>query len=142
LRFLNNRRGKALYSNLKGYIWRLEYGKQKGHHFHLFFFFDGSKVHKDEHLANLIGKDWIKVTNGEGGYHNCNANKQNYKHVGIGMISHGDTEKRLILLDVVAYMHKQDQILREKYSDKIHCWGRGEVPTNRRSPAGRPRVTA
>lgn len=138
-RFLNNKRGKTLYKNLKGYIWRLEYGKQKGYHFHLFFFFDGSKAHKDEFLANEIGADWIKVTDGKGIYHNCNAHKQSYKRLGIGMISHDDEEKRRNLLEVLAYMHKEDQTLREKFSDKTHGWGRGAMPRPPQHGLGRPR---
>lgn len=138
-RFLNNKRGKTLFANLKGYIWRLEHGREKGHHFHFFFFFDGSKVHKDEYLAHEIGKDWIKVTDGKGIYHNCNANKQKYKRLGIGMISHDDTEKRRILLEVVEYMYKEDQKLREKYAAKTHSWGRGAMADTRSSGLGRPR---
>jgi hypothetical protein len=140
--FLNNKRGKKIYASLKGYIWRLEYGKQKGYHYHLFFFFDGSKVHKDEYLANLIGGDWDMISNGEGIYYNCNAHKQNYKRLGIGMISHFEEEKRRILLEVLAYMHKQDQTLREKHSEKTHSWGRGEMPTQKKTSVGRPRIVA
>jgi len=138
-RFFNNKRGKKLYANHVGYIWRLEYGKEKGYHFHLFFFFDGSKAHKDEYLASKIGADWIDVTQGKGIYYNCNAHKQKYKRLGIGMIAHDDEEKRRNLLDVLAYMHKEDQTLREKYSDKTHGWGRGTMPRLRQGLLGRPR---
>lgn len=138
-RFFNNKRGKSLYSNLKGYIWRLEYGKQKGYHFHLFFLFDGSKAHKDEFLANEIGADWTKVTDGKGIYHNCNAHKQSYKRLGIGMIAHDDEEKRRNLLEVLEYMYKEDQTLREKHADKTHGWGRGAMPMPPQLGLGRPR---
>lgn len=30
-----------------GHIWKLEEGTTKGYHFHLMFFFDGSKVQHD-----------------------------------------------------------------------------------------------
>ena len=139
LRFLNNKRGKRLYASVVGYIWRLEYGKEKGYHYHLIFFFDGSKVRKDEYIASKIGEDWIEVTDGKGIYHNCNAHKQKYKRLGIGMISHEDREKRQNLLNVLAYMHKEEQTLREKHLSKTHCWGRGALPKARRSGAGRPR---
>lgn len=140
-RFFNNRRGKRLYVNLKGYVWRLEYGREKGYHFHLIFFFDGSKSHKDEYIASEIGADWIKVTEGQGIYHNCNAHKQRYKRLGIGMISHDDEEKRRNLLNVLAYMYKEDQTLREKHTIKTHGWGRGTMPTARAGKSGRPRRT-
>jgi hypothetical protein len=138
-RFMNNRRGKTLYVSLVGYIWRLEYGKEKGYHYHLFFFFDGAKVRKDEYIANEIGADWIKVTDGKGIFYNCNAHKQKYKRVGIGMISHDDQEKRGNLLAVLKYMYKEDQTLREKHVEKTHGWGRGVPPRKMKSIVGRPR---
>lgn len=41
-----------------GYVWKLEYGPEKGYHMHLLVFFDGSMVRKDQALAYLIGKYW------------------------------------------------------------------------------------
>lgn len=138
-RFMNNRRGKTLYASMVGYIWRLEYGKEKGYHYHLFFFFDGAKVRKDEYIANEIGADWIKVTDGKGIFYNCNAHKQKYKRLGIGMISHDDLEKRANLLAVLEYMYKEDQALREKHVEKTHGWGRGIPPRKTKRAVGRPR---
>lgn len=37
-------RAHPLFENCLGYIWKLEYGKRKGFHYHTCFFFDGSKV--------------------------------------------------------------------------------------------------
>ena len=138
-RFMNNRRGKVLYASLVGYIWRLEYGREKGYHYHLFFFLDGAKVRKDEYVASEIGADWIKVTDGKGIFYNCNAHKQKYKRLGIGMVSHDDQEKRRNLLAVLGYMYKEDQTLREKHAEKTHGWGRGVPPRKTKSAVGRPR---
>jgi hypothetical protein len=138
-RFMNNRRGKTLYANMVGYIWRLEYGREKGYHYHLFFFFDGAKVCRDDYIGNKIGSDWIKITDGKGIFYNCNAHKRKYKRLGIGMISHDDLEMRTTLLAVLRYMYKEDQTLREKYVEKTHGWGRGITPRGTKSAAGRPR---
>ena len=90
--FKNNWRGKStLFANLKGYIWKLEWGPGKGIHYHLIFFFDGSQVLKDAYLAQQIGKYWTEViTKGSGLYWNCNASKDQYRELGIGVIRADD----------------------------------------------------
>jgi len=138
-RFLNNKRSKVIYKNLIGYIWRLESGERKGYHYHLFFFFDGSRSHKDAYLAKQIGEDWELVTGWRGIYYNCNAHKQKYKRLAIGMISHSDVKERETILQVLAYMHKEDQLLRERYARKARTWGRGEMPAISTGRTGRPR---
>jgi hypothetical protein len=138
-RFLNNRRGNSLFSDLKGYIWKLESGKEKGYHFHFFLFFGGDKVKKDEHYGKMIGEYWCKVTNGLGIYHNCNANKQKYRRCGIGMVDHSDIEMQGNLLYALKYLFKKEQYLREKFNSKTRVFGRGEKPSQRMSRAGRPR---
>lgn len=139
-RLLNNTRSNKLFKGLVGYIWKLENGVEKGHHFHCILFFDGSKVRHDPYLADLIGKYWVeRITAGRGTFHNCNAEKGKYKYLGIGMISHGDDELRANLLKVVKYLTKKDQYLRKKVSNRRRVFGRGEMPGVRRSKAGRPR---
>lgn len=138
-RFLNSRRGNSIFSDLKGYIWKLETGKEKGYHFHFVLFFGGDKVRKDEYYGKMIGEYWCKVTNGVGIYHNCNANKQKYRRCGIGMIDHSDTEMRENLLYAIKYLFKKEQYLREKFNSKTRVFGRGETPSQRISRAGRPR---
>jgi hypothetical protein len=138
-RFLNNRRSKALYRNSIGYIWRLEYGEKKGFHYHFFFFFNGSKSRKDEFLASRIGKHWEEITGGLGIYHNCNAHKQRYKNLAIGMISRDDIDQRKTIVNVLAYMHKEEQMLREKLSRKTRNWGKGNAPKVNDGRVGRPR---
>jgi hypothetical protein len=138
----NNMRGNKLFAALVGYIWKLEYGEEKGIHIHFIFFFDGSKVHKDAYLAKLIGEYWRKriVKYDRGIYHNCNMNKNFYKRCGIGMVSHDDLVKRAHLLDAVKYLTKKDQYLRYKPGKKCRAFGKGNMPPERdEGGPGRPR---
>nr|WP_315252937.1 inovirus-type Gp2 protein [uncultured Duganella sp.] len=139
-KFLTNKRSKALYKNCVGYIWRLEFGEKKGYHYHLFFFFDGSKSQQHVFLAWEIGKDWITITEGKGMYFNCNAKaeRKEYLHVGIGKVSHDDACKREVLLKVLSYLYKTDQLIKEKLSEKTKTWGKGGMPSAI-SGLGRPR---
>jgi hypothetical protein len=137
-RFFNNRRSNTVFDHMVGHLWKLEEGTTKGYHFHVMFFFDGSKVQHDAHLAKLLGDYWQhKITKGEGCFYNCNAHKSKYRRLGIGRIEHGDHEMRDNLLLALAYMTKADQYLRVR-ADAARIFGKGVVRA-RLSAAGRPR---
>lgn len=139
--FLNNMRGNSLFRHLAGYVWKLEYGEEKGYHFHLILFFKGSERRKDEWLAKQISNYWSeRIIPGRGWAHTSNCRKNKFKHLGIGMISYGDQEKRNnLLLRVVRYLTKADQFLRVKSKVRSRVFGKGEMPGERSNLAGRPR---
>lgn len=137
-KFLNNRRSNSIFEHMVGHLWKLEEGETKGYHFHLFAFFDGSKVKQDAHLAKQLGEYWQEaVTKGDGVYYNCNAHKSAYRRLGIGMINHDDAQLRENLLLALAYVTKADQYLRVR-ADAARIFGKGVVKP-RLSAAGRPR---
>jgi hypothetical protein len=133
-----NARSNKLFSDMVGYIWKLEYGPEKGFHYHMMFFFDGSKIREDGTLAKRIGRYWIDVvTKGRGLYYNCNAVKHTYKICGIGMINHADAELRENLRKAVIYLTKTDLYM--KLQTEGRGMGKGNRPTPK-DPRGRPRV--
>jgi hypothetical protein len=138
-RFLNNRRGRALFNHLVGYVWKLEYGRLKGYHFHLCFLFDGAQVENHSYIAMKIGEYWRELTDGRGTYHSCHTNKRPYSRSGIGMIEHDDFEKRSNLLYALSYFFKKEQYVKVKLTEKARVCGRGEMPKVRSSTVGRPR---
>lgn len=138
-RFLSNRRGRALFKHLVGYVWKLEHGRLKGYHFHLCFLFDGAQVENHSYIAMKIGEYWRELTDGRGTYHSCHANKQPYARPAIGMIEHDDFEKRSNLLYTLGYFFKKDQYVKMKLSEKARVYGRGEMPKVRSTTVGRPR---
>jgi hypothetical protein len=129
--FLNNRRGnKKLFEHWAGYIRRIEWGPEKGLHFHLVIFYRGSKRCKDVYLAGALGEYWKEITEGRGIYWNCNAHKDDYLKLGIGMIEQNDVEKRKILTDnVISYLIKPEQALRAKKLGEGKCFVRGMMPS-------------
>lgn len=137
--FLNSRRHKVIFSTQIGYIWKMEIGREKGYHFHLIFFYDGSKSQQDYYIADQIGKYWIELTEGLGVFYNCNASKQKYRNCGIGMVSHRDETMRDNLFLALKYLFKKDQYLSEKFKVKTRVYGRGEMPRKRTNLSGRPR---
>lgn len=139
---LNNFRSNKLFKHIVGYIWRIEWTESRGYHAHVYFFFDGSKVRQDAFYGNEIGFYWRdRITGGRGTFWNCNAHKAQYKHLGIGMISHDDPVGRQNVMRAIKYLTKPDQFLRVK-SPGRRVFGTGIMPGARKSKAGRPRRIA
>lgn len=138
-RFLNNRRHKkSLFEYCLTYIWKLEWGPDKGYHYHLIFFYNGRYVCNDSYWSNQLCKYWEKITKGIGQSHDCNRDKERYVRRGIGTINRKNEAKRKILIeDVVGYLAKADQCLHVKKLGKDRCFGKGKPPE--KSNAGRPR---
>lgn len=136
-RLFENTRSNKLFADMVGYVWKLEHGSSKGFHFHVMFFFDGSKVREDGTIAQQIGKYWSNViTGGKGMYYNCNAVKHRYQSCGIGMISHGDYELRDGLRKAIVYLTKTDFYM--KLQSVGRCMGKGSRPC-KKDARGRPR---
>jgi len=140
--FFNNMRSNKLFTPLLGYIWRREWGLERGIHFHVVFFYDGSLAHKDEYIASKIGDYWKnRITAGKGMHFNCNRNKLNrYKRLGIGMIHHADVQKREHLLEAVQYLTKKEIIFRPKDDGDFRAYGKGNMPSDKTDGPGRPRT--
>jgi hypothetical protein len=140
--FLNNWRSNALFDDLVGYAWKLEFTPKTGFHYHFLFFSDGSKAQKDILIAQGIGEYWnTTITRGRGRYYNCNAYKERYgEKCGIGMINYHDAKSRENLLQYVApYLTKPDHYARIIVPKPDRTFGRGEMPKPRADKRGRPR---
>lgn len=138
--FRKMRSHDKLFKNLKGFAWKLEYGYQKGFHYHILLFFDGARSREDISLAQAIGEYWTGIiTKGNGLYYNCNAIKERYKSRGIGMINHYDKDLiENLRKAVVTYMTKIDAYLRIITPKKDKSFGKGNMPVILHTQ-GRPR---
>ncbi|WP_447874551.1 YagK/YfjJ domain-containing protein [Serratia fonticola] len=124
-----------------GYVWKLEYGRYRGFHYHLLVFYDGARVRQDVTLARLLGEYWRDViTAGAGHYHNCNANKARYRFPGIGLLHYTDTAKRKGLNIAVRYLCKVDTYARLTLPNGARSFGRGEIAHSSAIRRGRPRA--
>ena len=124
-----------------GYVWKLEYGREKGHHYHMMFFLDGAKVRQDIVIAKLIGEYWNNViTQGKGVYYNCNGNKARYRHCGVGMIHYSEAEKLRSLKEMAAiYLTKADRYVSACMPGNNRTFGKGNSPKVGERSVGRPR---
>lgn len=139
-RLLNNKRSNNIFNHQVGYIWKFEYGVKKGHHYHVMFFFDGSKVRQDVVYAKIIGEYWENdITGGMGSYYNCNYKKAKYLYLGIGQIKHNDNWIRKNLLMAANYLCKKEQYLFLKLNKKMRTLGKGQILPPKESKVGRPR---
>lgn len=124
--FLSYLRKGPLAAHLAGYLWKLEFGFEKGHHVHLCIFFDGQCVCKDIVIADMLGAHWKNVITGGRGMHwNCNKAKEEYPECCIGMLARGDDTKWGWLENVVRYMTKVDHYVRFQAPGKSKTFGCG-----------------
>lgn len=130
-----------MFECLVGYAWCIEQGEWDGYHIHGIFFFDGSKECRDVHKGFEIGGLWQNdITGGAGHYENCNAHKERYPRLGIGMIHRNDPEQCLTCIDVMQYIAKDDgQHLRIKPNGR-RIFGTGRAP-DLADKRGRPPVS-
>jgi hypothetical protein len=132
---------------MKGYIVKMEYGIDKGIHFHALILFDGSRRsnHSHIHSAKLLGEYWVDVvTKGSGDYWNSNAKIKDFKNAGlcgIGTINADETELRNNLLNyVVKYLCKPSQFFKPKHGPGVRLFRRGNEPTIPIAKRGRART--
>jgi len=127
--------------NIVGYLWKLEFGQQKGYHFHCIFFMDGNKFQSDAYYAEVIGQYWSKLTLDKGYYFNCNRDKIKYRNLAIGMAHHDDQSFFDNLDQVLLYICKQDQFLIDKrlLTPKLRVFGTSQRPAKAKT-VGRPRT--
>lgn len=126
---------------LLGFACKLEYGQLKGFHFHLLLFYNGTNHRQDGVLARMVGEYWRdSITAGAGRYFNCNAVKEKYKYLGIGMISFNQLDRVSALKNRVAsYLTKVDYWIRLS-PESGRSFFRGNMPKLKSVKRGRPRV--
>ena len=135
--FMNNKRQLDITKSMVGYAWALEFGIEKGCHYHCIFLFDGARSQQDLSLAHAIGQYWIEsITNGTGTYFCSNDNKARFEAegtLGVGMIHRNDHDKRTNLLNVASYLVKGDEHLQAVLPEgepNIRTFGKGGMPKN------------
>nr|WP_269835996.1 MULTISPECIES: inovirus-type Gp2 protein [Pseudomonas] len=126
---------------LLGFACKLEYGQLKGFHFHLLLFYNGSNHRQDGVLARIVGEYWRdSITAGAGRYFNCNAVKDKYRYLGIGMISFNQLDRVSALKNRVAsYLTKVDYWIRLS-PESGRTFFRGNMPKLKSVKRGRPRA--
>lgn len=139
---LRNMKRKRLFKNVLGMVWKLEYGPDRGFHYHTLFFLDGNKARSDISICKQFGEYWTSViTEGKGTYFNCNAQPERYVKSGIGMVKHDDIVKQEGLQCAVGYLTKIDTFARLALPGNMRTFGRGEVKTlNQTGRPGRKRA--
>lgn len=123
--FLHFLRKGPLSEHVAGYIWKMEYGLEKGFHFHFAIFLNGQDVCKDITIGDILGNKWKSLTAGKGMYFNCNKKKEAYAECGIGMVGRQDDQKWHYLEEAIRYMTKIDYYIRFQASEKSRNFGIG-----------------
>ena len=140
--FFQQRRSNALFDDMVGYIWVMEYGQGRGAHLHLILFFNGQKVLKDSYYAMKICDYWKRIAGPSGWVNTSNLDKKKL-HLdgtcGIGLIDHRDEDMIRNLFRVIDYLFKLEQHLPYRPSKNFRTVGRGVLLEKMEMPSGRPR---
>lgn len=135
-RLMNNKRNLSITKTMIGYAWSMEFGADKGFHFHCIFLFDGARSMYDQKLGHALGQYWIeKITHGTGTYYCSNDDKEKFEAeglLGIGMIHRHDYDKRNNLLGIASYLVKEDPLLSTVLPEgdkRFRTFGKGEMPS-------------
>lgn len=130
--FLDRMDRNPVFKHLEGYVWKMEWSRWSGFHYHCVFFFDGAHVLSDVYHGMKICRHWAKVTRGRGFGHNCNQDRRKYRSDGIGMIERGDAPKRIALDKALGYLVKRDQFVRVKPTAKCRVFQTGGWRTKKK----------
>lgn len=123
-----NMKRNALFRHVLGVMWKLEYGVEKGFHYHMIFFLDGNKAHSGVTISRQFGEYWKNIiTENKGVFFNCNADITRYEQSGIGMVKHNDESMREGLVKAVTYLTKVDAYARLSLPGNVRTFGRGEI---------------
>lgn len=123
-----------------GYVWRLEYGEEKGYHLHVLIMLDGNLHQKDVLLCKELGEHWSKeITSEKGVYYNCNAKKSKYRKLAIGMTNYGEVMQQPCIDNIINYFVKDDWLFQVKSGKGHRTIGRSAIPEQLEKPRGRKR---
>ncbi len=138
--YLKKLNRNSLSEHLIGYTWRMEYGLLKGYHYHFVLMFNGHHVREDITLAKRCGQLWQdEATEGQGLYFNCNAQKNNYKNCGIGLIHYTDESAIPGIKKIAEYITKPDYFIQLKPHNNDRTFGKGITKKKQKTKQGRPR---
>lgn len=100
---------RVILKDMVGYAWKVEYGIDKGIHYHLILLFNGNKVMNDYYYATQLGELWMEITNGCGVYFNCSVDKlSRYGDSNALKVTRRD-EDRTNLYNATSYLTKIDE---------------------------------
>lgn len=133
------KRCKRLERAYLGSVLKLEFGVEKGLHYHALVFVNGDVLHGDVDIARELGEHWkTDITKGKGIYFNCNRHR--YDERGIGSVRYDDERTRHNLeTRVVAYITKPDFYIHSVKRDEHRTIWPSLRPKNEPVKRGRKR---
>lgn len=112
--------------HLVGYVWKTEWGLQRGFHHHVLVLLNGQSVCADIRIADDLCMRWKhEIAKGLGSFENCNKRKEEYRRCGIGMLNRNDEEKWGFLAEATRYLTKQDVYTKALLSKNTQCFSVG-----------------
>lgn len=109
-RLARARRTHPIFEHLVGSIVRVEQGRDQGFHLHVAFFYNGSEVFRQFHIAERIGELWSEITQSRGYWHDSSRDFIGDEDLrGTGMFSRSNTQGRQAVANLMTYLVKDKQ---------------------------------
>ena len=144
-RLRNNMRFNSLFEHHITYCAKVEYGIERGWHFHVLFFFDGQRVRNDYLLAKAIGEYWSTViTRDLGDYYSANMNSDQYQNYAMGAINYHEKDRITNAKAAACYLAKDtvlhpDVPMLDAAGKRYRAYRQGQYKPSK-SKMGRPRA--
>lgn len=107
--FLKDNHRNALFRNVIGYIWKLEYSKLKGTYFHFVLLLEKSDLLLTDFIADRFGKFWMEsVTNNQGSYLICKKGVALGRSSATGVVTANENDILRSLSDDLEYLILKD----------------------------------
>lgn len=118
---------------------KLEYGLDKGYHFHVIVILNGDVVCQHAVITEMICSDWnSRITHGKGGSYSCF--RSEYVKLGIGSVRYSDEDKlRNLESQVVPYLTKPDFYMKMVKPDGHRSFWPSQPPKIEAKRRGRKR---
>lgn len=143
LDFFKVRRWHPAFNYCLGYAWKLEYGLDRGFHYHVLLLYDGSQIKSDVAMAHALGQHWQMITQSNGIYYNCNhaalERYQHHPHNALGQVRYHDTVKLQALTQVIHYLTKPNRYIQILPQNPERFFGRSCCIQRAHPQVGRPR---
>lgn len=124
---------------LLGYAWVLEFGRERGFHFHYLVFLKHGVPGDDIDLVELLEAKWKELTSGRGELDNVNARRRGFRYPAVGRIRLDDPQVVKGLQFLVSYMTLAPLFVKLEIQERYDTFAKGRfsVSTNK---SGRPKL--
>lgn len=110
---------------LLGYAWVLEFGRERGFHFHYLVFLKHGVPGDDVSLVESLEAKWKELTDGRGELDNVNSRRRGFRYPAVGRIRLDDPQVVTGLQYLVSYMTLAPLFVKLEIQERYDTFAKG-----------------